>query len=135
MKKTGFILGMIALFMFAVSSTSFAQGRGVANGNDKEENMEKRLDKMKERLKLTDSQVSQIKEINDTYATLVSDAKAKEYSEPKDKLKAIKQIRKEQDEKITAVLDDAQKAEWTKMKEEKKEKMKENRGKRRGGRN
>lgn len=128
MKKTGLILGILAMMMFAFSANTFAQERRV----EKEENMKKRLDKMKERLNLTDSQYTEIEEINETYSILVADAKSKEYTDQKDKMKAIRQIRKEQDEKITAVLNDTQKAEWTKMKEEKKEEMKEKRGDRKG---
>jgi hypothetical protein len=127
MKKAGLILGIFALFMFAFSSSISAQGKGKGKGMNKEKKMEKRLDEMKERLSLTDTQTDQIEVINKKYVTLVADARAKEYDNEKGKKKAVREIRKAQNDEIVAILDETQQAEWKKMKEEKKEKTKQKR--------
>jgi hypothetical protein len=111
--------------MFTFSSTAFSQGK--SKGMNKEEKMGKRLDEMKERLNLPDTQTTQIEAISTKYITLVADARAKEYADEKGKKKAVRDIIKAQNDEIVALLDDTQKAEWKKMKEEKKEKMKKKR--------
>jgi hypothetical protein len=130
MKKLGLIFGLLVTLMLAFSLNAFSQDREMTEGKRREANPEKRLEKMKERLTLTDSQTTQVKEINETYAILISAAKVKEYTDPRDRMKAVKEIREEQDGKILAILNDTQKIEWAKMKEEQKERRGNRKGKR-----
>lgn len=106
--------------LFAVSGMAQEKKKG----RSAEQRAEKITNKMKEKLNLTDEQVVKIKAINLEAAQQKDTLKAEAKAERKEKVKAIETDR---DTKIKAVLTEEQKAEYEKMKEKGKEKIKKHR--------
>lgn len=106
--------------LFAVSGMAQEKKKG----RSAEQRAEKITNKMKEKLNLTDEQVVKIKAINLEAAQQKDTLKAEAKAERKEKVKAIETDR---DTKIRAVLTEEQKAEYEKMKEKGKEKIKKHR--------
>ncbi|KAB2918291.1 MAG: hypothetical protein F9K23_03865 [Bacteroidetes bacterium] len=117
MKK---ILVFTIAALFAVSGMAQEKKKG----RSAEQRAEKITNKMKEKLNLTDEQVVKIKAINLEAAQQKDTLKAEAKAERKEKVKAIETDR---DTKIKAVLTEEQKAEYEKMKEKGKEKVKKHR--------
>ena len=93
-----------------------------------EEKAQKKADKMKADLKLSDTQASQIKEIYLTESKEYDAADAKTYANKADKAKARKDIRKKAQDAYSKVLTPEQSAMEKKMWEEKRGKKTEKKG-------
>ena len=122
MKHTSFYL-FVLLMVFGLNLSASAQEEGGEKG-------EKFTAKMIEELSLTDEQAEKVKEINQETLQLLKDVRAKEYPTKKEKMEAAKAVRKSQDEKLKAVLDDTQWEKYKEMRKEARAKMKQRRGKR-----
>lgn len=121
---------MIIIFMGLSYSPAVADERS--------DRAERRLTIMKDRLDLTDGQVNEIRAIMET-ARLRAERDREKFREAGDRegaKKASEARRKTTDEKIMAVLNDKQKKEYDKLKDEmrqRKDKRGDRKGQRRGG--
>ncbi len=132
-KITSNIIGKIALlsllFFFVGMTTTFAQKRGKRdNDATPTEKAEKRSQKWKTEFGLNDTQTAQLKTALTTRIT-ATDAIKNEGKSP-EKREQRKAIMTEFDTQVKSIFTDAQYAAYQKKKAEKKDKMKENRGKR-----
>lgn len=124
---------LTGLLFIGFNSAAFSQERGnppeKSKFEDKSNIQNKRLEMMRERLKLSDGQVNEIKAIMET-ARLKAEKDREKFMEARDRegaRKAAEARQKEIQDKIRAVLNDKQKKEYDKMLKE----MREQREKRR----
>ncbi|WP_338814438.1 hypothetical protein V9L05_03810 [Bernardetia sp. Wsw4-3y2] len=132
-KNTSNIIGKIALlsllFFFVGMTTTFAQKRGKRDSDaTPTEKAEKRSQKWKTEFGLNDTQTAQLKTALITRIT-ATDAIKNEGKSP-EKREQRKAIMTEFDTQVKSIFTDSQYAAYEKKKAEKKDKMKENRGKR-----
>jgi hypothetical protein len=115
-KRKIMTLVMMALLAFVVSQASAQQ---ISKTPDKN-GIEKHLAMLKERLNLSDTQVSQIQTIFEESTKQAITEKDKNSGNPDQALKDRMDARKATDEKIMNVLNDDQKKEYSKIKTEEK---------------
>lgn len=125
---------LLRLFTLAcvmiIGTTTFAQGK---KGMHKMK-ADSAFAKVSERLKLTTGQQTQLKDVmkqNREEMKAVREAN-KDAAKPEKRKAMLAQLKKS-DERINAILDESQKAEYTKLKEEKKAQMKAKRAERQKG--
>lgn len=127
------IVATLMIIIFMVLSYSL----GVAD--ERSDRAERRLTIMKEKLDLTDGQVNEIRAIMET-ARLQAERDREKFRAAGDRegaKKASAERQKATDEKIMAVLNDKQKKEYDKLKDEmrqRKDKRGDRKGRKRGGR-
>lgn len=131
--KTGQRIKTIAA-MVAIAM-SFGVFNSPAIADERSDRAERRLIVMKEKLDLTDGQVNEIRAIMET-ARLEAERDREKFRDARDRdeaRKAAEARQKETDRKIKTILNEKQRKEYDKLKEELRQRR-ENRGDRPGGR-
>lgn len=111
MKRSGW-MALVLTMMSLAAAPAMAERDGTSDGHEKR--MEKRIDHLKEKLKLTDDQTVKVKAIMSVTRDRMETAR----KESNDRMKALQD---EADKKINAVLTDDQKKTYAEMKEKRKE--------------
>jgi Spy/CpxP family protein refolding chaperone len=130
--KTGQAIKIMAIMLAIAISTAVFNSPAVAD--EKPDPAEQRLTIMKEKLDLTDGQVNEIRAIMQM-ARLEAERDREKFRETRDReeaRKAAEARQKETDKKIKTVLNEKQRKEYDKLKEELRQRR-ENRGDRPGG--
>lgn len=120
--KTITRLFTLTVLLFMVS-TAFAQEK--ARGN--KHRADSAFTKISERLKLTADQQAKFKEIMKQNRTEMKALRESNKTASEERKKAVAAQLRKTDERINAILDESQKAEYEKLKAEKKEAMKKKR--------
>lgn len=119
---------IVVVAMMMVSTLMFAQPR---HGNQADR-QEKRLEKMKTELSLTDDQYGKIKEISAEFASSRAAIRKDTSLTRGATFNKMKSLRTDEEKQINAVLTKEQQAKWTELKakreEEHKKRMEEQRG-------
>ena len=138
-----YLLPFIALLLLSIAScgsanktataddtyTKSAPNRGGAPGRERitsDERIDRQVQELTTRLDLSKAQQKQIREIAERYAAERAASRGERDRE------AMRAGVEKQDAEITAVLDDKQKAEYEKLKAERREEMRARRGQRGG---
>ena len=129
MKKTWFYIVIMALMLSFTSSTIFAQqGRGPRN-IDPEEMAERQTNQMKEALALTAEQLPKVEALNHKYAKKLKDARDEADGDWESMRSTMMEMMREKDGEMKKVLTTDQ---WTTFEAQRKERMQNRRGGRRG---
>ena len=134
--KTGQLIRIVATALMIIIFMGISFPRAVAD--ERSDRAERRLTIMKEKLDLTDGQVNEIRAIMES-ARLQAERDREKFRAAGDRegaKKAAAERRKATDEKILAVLNDKQKKEYDKLKDEmrqRKDRRGHRKGERRGG--
>lgn len=117
-------------FVLVLGTTAFAQGKKGMNHMKHDS----AFAKVSERLKLTTGQQTKLKEVmKQNREEMKTLREANKETAKAEKRKLMMAQMQKNDERINAILDDAQKAEYKKLKEEKKAELKAKRGERQRG--
>lgn len=125
LSRRGLLLSLGGLAAVAVPAQQHGGMQGGRGGM-----MERRLEAMKERLKLSDEQLEKVRAVYKEQFAKMRELreKAMESGDRSAMRAEMRKLREETDAKILELLDDTQKAEYKKMQEEMREKMRQRRG-------
>jgi len=128
LSRRGLLLSMGGLAAVPVLAQQHGGGGRMQGGRG--EMMKRRLEMMKERLKLSDEQLEKVRAIyKEQFAKMRELREKMMESGDRSAMRAeMRKLREETDAKILELLDDTQKAEYKKMQEEMREKMRQRRG-------
>ncbi|OGC92898.1 MAG: hypothetical protein A2W25_10120 [candidate division Zixibacteria bacterium RBG_16_53_22] len=116
--------------IFAFGTVMFAVSPAMAQRGPSPERTDKHIALLKEKLNLTDSQAEKIKTIMEDSRKEAMSQREKHKGDPEATAKFREEHRRATDEKIKAVLNDDQKKEYDKIKDEFRKNMQERRQKR-----
>ncbi|MFK7954175.1 MAG: hypothetical protein AB8B73_15100 [Ekhidna sp.] len=118
MQKVILMIGMVL-----VASIAFAQGEG------KKDKPEIKIEEYKERLELSDNQVSDLKEMREKYRPQLREIRSDKSKDKADKMRAAADVMDLQQEELATILSESQFAELQIIREEAKRKKKKAKGK------